>query len=100
MAGPWRSQCMVKRSLAPLRVGLQGYAFQQLGDDQSWGIKVGPDGNKEREFAFGPQVRYGIGVGGFVLRFLRMVAVLNRASGDRIWFQFTIPLVAPRHAGE
>jgi hypothetical protein len=73
-------------------VGVQGYAFQQLGDDFQNGTKVGADGHRGREFGIGPQLRYDMGIGGLVLKYQHLFAVRNRPSGERVWFQFAVPL--------
>lgn len=78
-------------------VSLQGYFFQQLGDDKIAGIKVGSDGNKGREFGIGPQLRYDIAFGGFIMKYQRLYAVENRTGGNRFWLELAIPLTKKPH---
>ena len=78
-------------SLPGLQVGISGYYFTQVQNDTQFGETVG-DGNRGQVFAYGPLVRYDIGHGGLILKWQHETAVQNRTEGDRIWFQFAVPL--------
>jgi len=73
-------------------LGPQGYFYKQISDDTINGTTVTPDGNRGQEFAIGPQLRYDIPFGGFVLKYQQEYAVENRPKGEKIWFQFAMPL--------
>lgn len=73
-------------------MGLQGYFYKQISDDTQNGQSVAPDGNRGQEFAIGPQFRYDIPFGGFLLKYQQEYAVENRPRGEKIWFQFAMPL--------
>jgi hypothetical protein len=70
------------------QVGISGYAYKQVADDELNGVVVG-DGNRGQVVAFGPAFRwhphnkpYGI-----TLKWQHEELVENRASGDRIFLQ-------------
>jgi hypothetical protein len=77
--------------LKALQIGLNGYLLEQTTDDTQNGLIVG-NGNRSQVFAYGPQIRYDIGHGGLVLKWQHEADVQNRTKGDRLWFQFAIPL--------
>jgi hypothetical protein len=72
--------------------GLQGYFYKQITDDTVRGVSVAPDGYRGQEFAIGPQIRYDIPFGGFVLKYQHEYAVRNRPAGEKIWLQFAAPI--------
>ncbi len=78
-------------SLPGLQVGVSGFFLKQLQDDTLNGTRVG-DGNRAQAFAYGPLIRYDIGHGGLLLKWQHETDVQNRTKGERIWFQFAIPL--------
>jgi hypothetical protein len=80
----------IKR-LPKLFFGIGGYAFQQLTGDTQYGAAY-DDGYEGRAIAIGPQVRYDIKGGGFALKFQHEFAVQNRTKGDKVWFQFALPV--------
>ncbi len=80
------------KPLPKLGIGLQGYFYQQLGHDRQSGILVQPDGNRGSAYAIGPQLRYDIPFGAFILKYQHEFDVENRPSGQKIWFQFALPL--------
>jgi hypothetical protein len=55
-------------------------------------VVVNGNGNRGQEFGIGPQIRYDIPFGGFVLKYQQEYAVRNRPAGYRVWFQFAFPL--------
>jgi hypothetical protein len=73
-------------------LGAQGYFYKQISDDTQNGATVSPDGNRGQEFAAGPQLRYDIPFGGFVLKYQQEYAVENRPRGEKVWFQFAMPI--------
>jgi hypothetical protein len=79
-------------SLPNFGLGPQGYFYKQISDDTVNGATVSPNGNRGQEFAIGPQLRYDIPFGGFVLKYQQEYAVENRPKGEKIWFQFAMPL--------
>ncbi len=78
--------------LPNLGLGPQGYFYKQISDDTVNGTAVSPNGNRGREFAIGPQLRYDIPFGGFVLKYQQEYAVENRPRGEKVWFQFAMPI--------
>lgn len=78
-------------NLPALQIGLNGYYYKQIADDYQNNVKVG-NGNRGQVFGIGPSIRYDIGHGGLILKWQHELAVENRTKGDRIWFQFAVPL--------
>ncbi len=78
-------------TLRGLQLGISGYYLKQVQDDTQNGVVVG-NGNRGQVFGYGPLVRYDIGHGGLILKWQHETAVENRTRGDRVWFQFAIPL--------
>ena len=74
-----------------LFLGLGGYLFNQVTNDTIGGVPF-QNGYRGHAFALGPQVVYGIGHAGFALKWQHEFWVENRPQGERIWFQFAIPL--------
>ncbi|WP_053158097.1 transporter [Pseudomonas sp. Pf153] len=83
---------IVGYSLTPdIQIGLQGYYFKQITDDELDGRKF-QDGNRGQAAAFGPQIRYTIKPGTVVAaKYQHEVAVQNRSEGDKFWVQFSFP---------
>jgi len=73
-------------------IGVNGFFYKQYQADTTDGVRVSDDGDKGRVFAFGPQVRYDVPFGGFVVKYQHEFAVQNRPAGEQIWFQFAVPL--------
>ncbi|GAN80544.1 SphA family protein [Acidocella aminolytica] len=71
-------------------IGLQGYAYKQFTNDT--GPTAPADGNRGQEFGIGPQIRYDIPFGAIVLKYQHEFAVRNRPGGDKVWFEFAVPL--------
>jgi hypothetical protein len=70
------------------QVGMSGYAYKQVADDEVNGVRVG-DGNRGQVLAFGPALRwhphgkpYGV-----TLKWQHEELVENRASGEKILLQ-------------
>jgi len=78
-------------SLPALQLGVNGYFYKQVADDKLNGARVG-NGNQGQAFGIGPSIRYDIGNGGLILKYQHEVAVQNRTQGERVWFQFALPL--------
>ncbi len=82
-------------SLPKLRLAVQGYWHQQLGDDTVDGMPV-DGGFKGREFGIGPQIEYDLfKKGGILFKYDREVGVVNRPAGNRFWFELTFPVAGP-----
>jgi len=77
--------------LAGLQAGVCGYFLKQLEDDRKNGYIVG-NGNRGQVLGIGPSLRYDIGHGGLILKWQHEAFVENRTKGDRLWFQFALPL--------
>lgn len=73
-------------------IGVNGYFYQQMGADRIAGIKAANNGNRGREFAIGPQIRYDWPWGGAAIKWQHQYAVENRPRGDRLWLEFAVPL--------
>jgi hypothetical protein len=78
--------------LPNLGLGVQGYIYKQVSNDTLNGATVALDGNRGQEFAIGPLLRYDIPFGAFLLKFQHEFDVRNRPRGEKIWFQFAMPL--------
>ena len=75
-----------------VQVGLQGFYFKQMSDDELSGDTY-LDGYRVQGAALGPQVRYTFSPGvAAVVKYQREFASKNRSEGDRFWLQFTFPL--------
>jgi hypothetical protein len=79
-------------SVPKLGFGVQGYFYKQYQNDTQLGQVVQPGGNKGQEFGIGPQIRYDIPYGGFVVKYQHTYALRNRPSDDRVWFEVAFPL--------
>ena len=71
------------------QVGLQGYLIHQTTDDKVNGVKVGPDGNRTRVFAFGPGVRWQSSptAPSVELRWLKETGARNHTQGNAVWLK-------------
>jgi hypothetical protein len=74
-----------------LAVGAVGYYYQQTTDDLQNDVIVG-NGERGRNVAFGPQLRYHAGRTGIVLKWEHDTLTRNRTSGNAFWLQVGIPL--------
>jgi hypothetical protein len=79
-------------SLPGLQIGLNGYVTEQLTSDQT-ATQFVPGGNYLRRFALGPQIVYYLTpAAALVFKWQRELEVRNGTKGDRVWFEFAIPL--------
>lgn len=76
-------------------VGLNGYFYHQIDDDRRNGAIV-PNTSLAQVAALGPQARFELGRSGVAFKWQHEFAAQNRPQGERIWFQFTIPLSGQR----
>lgn len=82
-----------------LALGVNGFLYQQTTDDQLDNA-IYNDGNRGRDFAIGPEVRFNlIPHGGFAVKYLRDTMVENRAPTNAFWFQLAVP-ISIGHKGE
>ena len=73
------------------QVGVSGYAYKQISDDEVDGNAVDHNGNRGRSVGFGPSVKYHNNNLTFVLKWQHEALVENRAQGDRVWLQAALP---------
>ena len=79
-------------SAAPnIQLAIEGNILTQWTDDSLNNVRL-PDGNRAQNVSIGPQFRYDIGHGGFLLKWQHEFAVRNLPSGERFWLQFAVPL--------
>jgi len=69
------------------QVGMSGYLYKLVSDDESHGEPVGTNGNRGQIVAFGPVVKYQTPVFGVLLKWQHETLVENRAQGERLWLQ-------------
>lgn len=79
-------------NLQQLHVGIQGYTLKQFTDDTQYGL-VYKDGYRGQAFAIGPQIRWSWNGGGVALKWQHEFLVENRTKGDKVWFQFSVPIM-------
>ena len=73
-------------------LGVNGYYYQQMSDDQL-NNAIFNDGNRGRDLAIGPEIRFNlIPHGGFAFKYLRDTLVENRAPTNAFWFQLAVPI--------
>ncbi len=68
-------------------LGLGGYYYQQITNDEQNGVKVG-DGFKGRVFAWGPQIKYDSGRKSFILKYQKETGAEYRPEGEKLWLNF------------
>ncbi len=78
-----------------LRVGINGYYYQQVTDDDFGGVPAGwepvfdeMEGQHSRAVALGPGVFYQVRNMMFTLRYQHEFAVRNKAEMQNLWFKF------------
>jgi len=71
-----------------LAVGLGGYYYYQITEDELNGTKVGFTGFEGRVFSIGPVVQYGYKNMSFTLKWQPEFEVRNKPEGDKFWFNF------------
>jgi hypothetical protein len=75
-----------------IALGANGFFYKQTTDDKLNNV-VYLDGNRGRDFAIGPEVRFNmIHHGGFAVKYLRDTNVQNRAPTNAFWLQLAVPL--------
>ena len=79
----------------PWSIGLNGYYYKQITDDEIDGDSVDnlgglpvSDGFKGQVFAFGPAIKYDYKNMMFALKYQHEVSVENRPEGENFWFKF------------
>lgn len=77
-----------------LSVGGNGFWYRQLTDDFQNGLIVG-DGNRGRDLAIGPEVKYHLGKCALIAKYEKDMLVENRPIGSTFWLQFGLPLGHP-----
>jgi hypothetical protein len=70
------------------RVGLGGYYYTQVTNDEIDGEKAGEDGFKGQVFALGPQVQYQHKNMFFTAKYQIETEVENKPEGEKFWFKF------------
>jgi len=86
----WEHDVMI-RITRNLTVGGNGFWYKQVSNDFQNGLIVG-DGNRGRDFAYGPEIKYHIGRSALVLKYEKDMFVQNRPIGNAFWLQLGIPL--------
>ena len=79
-----------------LAVGGNGYFYKQTTDDLLNGLMY-LDGNRGRNLAFGPEIRYHLGHTALILKYQRDFLTQNRPVGNSFWFQIGVPIGGPHH---
>jgi hypothetical protein len=77
-----------------LAVGANGYFYQQATDDRQ-NNAIFATGNRGRDFAVGPQVRYQLGRFALIAKYQRDTLVQNRPCGNAVWVELGVPLGHP-----
>ncbi len=78
-----------------LAIGANGYIYQQTTDDRLLDV-IYAGGNRGRDLAIGPEVRYQLGPLVLIAKYFRDTLVENRPCGNAFWVEFAIPLSHPR----
>jgi hypothetical protein len=71
----------------PWSIGLNGYYYKQITDDEIDGDSVA-DGFKGEVFAFGPAIKYDYKNMMFDLKYQHEVSVENKPEGEKFWVKF------------
>jgi hypothetical protein len=74
------------KKIADFNIGLAGYYYQQVTNDEANGVKV--NDNKGRVVSFGPALKYDYKNMAFSLKYQFETAAKNRPEGDNLWFKF------------
>ncbi len=72
-------------------IGVNGYYYQQTTDDSQNGVRAG-NGNRGRDVAVGPELRWHLGHVGLIAKYQRDMLVQNKTIGNSFWLQFGIPI--------
>jgi hypothetical protein len=79
----------IGKKIGDFNVGAAGYFYQQVTNDEHFGIKVASDnGFKGRVFAVGPAVKYDYKNMSLSAKYLFETAVENRPIGNNLWVKF------------
>jgi hypothetical protein len=73
-------------------VGVGGFYYKQVTDDEQDGDKVAPDGNKGQSIGWGPEVSGQFGPLNVSLMYQNETDTENRPEGDRFWLKLVCPL--------
>jgi hypothetical protein len=79
-----------------LALGFNGYYYQQLSNDLQNGLAY-LGGNRGRNFAFGPEIRYHFDHCAMILKYEKDFLTENRPVGNSLWLQFGVPIGSPHH---
>ena len=74
-----------------IRLGVQGYFYEQVSDDRVDGIRV-PGGNRGEAISVGPMISFPLGKALIACKYQGEVMARNRPQGDRIWLQTLVRL--------
>lgn len=74
-----------------LAIGGNGYFYKQTTNDLQNGAMY-QDGNRGRNVAFGPEIRYHFNHYAMILKYEKDFLTENRPVGSALWLQFGIPL--------
>ncbi|MDR6607201.1 hypothetical protein J2X87_002271 [Pseudomonas synxantha] len=72
------------------QVGVSGYLYKQVSDDERHGESVWEDGNRGQVVAYGPVVKYQTPEFGVLMKWQHETLVENRARGERLWLQAVV----------
>jgi len=75
-----------------LAIGGNGYFYKQATDDQLNGLSIG---NRGRNFAFGPEIRYHFAHYSMILKWEKDFLTENRPVGNALWLQVGVPFGGP-----
>ena len=77
-----------------LGIGVNGYLYKQTTDDRLLGV-IYAGGNRGRDLAVGPEVRYQLGPTVLIAKYIRDSLVQNRPCGNAFWIEIALPLSRP-----
>lgn len=86
----WEYDAM-KNVTKSLALGGNGYYYQQTTNDLQNGMMVA-DGNRGRDVAVGPEIRWHVGHMALIAKYQRDTLVQNKTVGNAFWFQFGLPI--------
>jgi hypothetical protein len=81
----------MKNVAKKVAVGINGFYYQQTTDDLQNGLRAG-NGNRGRDVAVGPELRWHVGKVGLIAKYQRDMLVQNKTIGNSFWLQFGIPI--------
>jgi len=85
----------VMRNVAKkVAIGVNGFFYKQTTNDLQDGISI-PGGNRGRDLAIGPQIRFHFGKVPLIAKYTRDTLAQNRAVGNSFWVQFGVPVGHP-----